>query len=960
MNKIGTLPLPTLMYIAKYVSVSLLFPLLLCLVKYYLFTFNSNIHMRKLYSFLLVLLFTLTAVSSAWELRAQSKHPSDANIIGHVTDAKTGEHLAGITIAIKGTTFGTATDATGHYFFKNLKQGTVTLVMRGLGYLSQERVVKIIPNKVIEVNFSAEEDEINIDEVVVSSNRQATLRREAPTLVTVLDSKLFETTNANNLAQGLIFQPGVRVENNCQNCGFNQVRINGLDGRYSQILIDSRPIMSALAGVYGLEQIPTNMIERVEVVRGGGSALFGSSAIAGVINIITKEPQRNSFTFNESMGFTGFKNLDNNLSFNGSLISDDNRAGVMLFAQARYRKEHDINGDGYSELGRLDSRALGFRGYLRPTDYTRLTGEVHTFSEARRGGDHIDWPEQVAGVAESIRHSVYSGNLRFDAFSSDYKNHFQLYTSAQHITRNSYYGGIGEPKLRNKAGDKFITPQGTETDDEGAALRAGSVGRPIHPMNYGKNFGITRGLTWMLGGQYTRDFEHLLFLPAQLLVGLEYSYDRLNDRMPLREWETEKTNESGFDLSANPISLSPSLHQVIRNASQFAQLEWKNERWSLLLGTRLDENSAVKKAILSPRATLRFNPNRNINLRATYAKGFRAPQVFDEDLHVGVVGGEAQRVTNAEHLSPEISHSFSISDDMYFRLGQTQVNLLVEGFYTRLLDVFTNYKEKSENGISYYTRYNYGLDDQGNKIASGAKILGLNLEGKLAYRWLSLQAGLTLTNNKYDALQEWGVRQKVKNDANIDYASFVPAKDGSSFDPVADAAGEAQTVSMTSREILRTPSTYGYFTIGLNPVKPLNLSLTGTFTGSMYVPHVVKWGQNSAVTDRAEILANRRTEGYKLPLVDASGNPIMDAGAAKEADIEWNELTKTKSFFDLGAKVTYDIRLFSRSNVQLYCGVNNLFNSFQSDYDFGADRDSGYIYGPTIPQSGYFGLKFSF
>ena len=148
------------------------------------------------------------------------------------------------------------------------------------------------------------------------------------------------------------------------------------------------------------------MIERVEVVRGGGSALFGSSAIAGVIYIITKEPQRNSFSFNESMGFTGFKDLDNNLSFNGSLVSDDNRAGAMVFAQARYRKEHDVNGDGYSELGRLDSRSLDFRGYLRPTEYTRLTGEVHTFSEARRGGDHIDWPEQVAGVAESIRRST--------------------------------------------------------------------------------------------------------------------------------------------------------------------------------------------------------------------------------------------------------------------------------------------------------------------------------------------------------------------------------------------------------------------------------------------------------------------------------------------------------------------------------------------------------------------------
>ena len=916
--------------------------------------------MRKLYSLMLSLqLLLATALGLSCELAAQGK-PTDANIIGHITDAKTGEHLAGITIAIKGTTFGTATDATGHYFLKNLKQKSVTLVMRGLGYLSQERVIEIAPDKVIEVNFEAEQDNININEVVVSSNRQATLRRLAPTLVTVLDSKLFESANATNLAQGLIFQPGVRVENNCQNCGFNQVRINGLDGRYSQILIDSRPIMSALAGVYGLEQIPTNMIERVEVVRGGGSALFGSSAIAGVINIITKEPQRNSFTFNESMSFSGFKDLDNNLSFNGSLVSDDNRAGAMVFAQARYRKEHDVNGDGYSELGRLDSRSLGFRGYFRPSDYTRLTGEVHTFSEARRGGDHIDWPEQVAGVAESIRHSVYSGNLKFDGYSEDYKHHYQLYTSAQHITRNSYYGGIGEPKLRNKAGDKFVNAQGVEIDSEADALATGAIGRPIHTSNYGKNFGITRGLTWVGGAQYTYDFDHFLFMPAQFLAGAEYSYDRLEDRMPLREWETEETKSKGFDLSATPTSLSPALRQIIRNASQFAQIEWKNDRWSLLLGTRLDENSAVKKAIFSPRATLHYNPTKNFNIRATYAKGFRAPQVFDEDLHVGVVGGEAQRVTNADDLRPEISHSFSLSNDMYFTLGGAQVNLLVEGFYTRLLDVFTNCKDKSENGISYYTRHNYGINDNGQQVSSGAKILGLNLEGKIAYRWLSLQTGLTLSSNKYDANQEWGVRQKVKGDHDASYyESFVPKKDGSDFDNVA-ADGEAQTVSMTSKHITRTPSTYGYFTIGINPVRPLNIALTGTFTGSMYVPHVVKWGQNSAVTDRAAIAAGLRQEGYKLGLVDASGAAIQEDGTPKEVDVEWNELVKTKSFFDLGTKITYDLRLFSKTNLQLYCGINNLFNAFQSDYDFGPDRDSGYIYGPTIPRSGYFGLKFTF
>ena len=144
--------------------------------------------------------------------------------------------------------------------------------------------------RTLEINFEVEEEALSLDGVVVSANRNETTRRMAPSLVNVLDSKMFETTHATSLADGLNFQPGVRVENNCQNCGFQQVRINGLEGPYTQILVDSRPIFSALTGVYGLEQIPANMIERVEIMRGGGSALFGSSAIAGTINIITKEP----------------------------------------------------------------------------------------------------------------------------------------------------------------------------------------------------------------------------------------------------------------------------------------------------------------------------------------------------------------------------------------------------------------------------------------------------------------------------------------------------------------------------------------------------------------------------------------------------------------------------------------------------------------------------------------------
>ncbi|MBR5298171.1 MAG: TonB-dependent receptor, partial [Parabacteroides sp.] len=214
--------------------------------------------MNKLITFILSLscLFFTT-----WAAETTSLNSSDANIVGHVIDKEFKDHLAGVTIFLKGTTIGTTTDDTGHYYLKNLPEGTFTVVMKSIGFQTIEKVVALKKGETLEVNFEAEEETMSLDDVVVSANRNETTRRMAPSLVNVLDSKMFETTHTTTLADGLNFQAGVRVENNCQNCGFQQVRINGLDGPYTQILMDSRPIFSALTGVYGIEQIPANMIE---------------------------------------------------------------------------------------------------------------------------------------------------------------------------------------------------------------------------------------------------------------------------------------------------------------------------------------------------------------------------------------------------------------------------------------------------------------------------------------------------------------------------------------------------------------------------------------------------------------------------------------------------------------------------------------------------------------------------
>ncbi|MBQ1952717.1 MAG: TonB-dependent receptor plug domain-containing protein, partial [Alistipes sp.] len=219
------------------------------------------------------------------------------------------------------------------------------------------------------------------------------------------------------------YQPGVRVEGTCQNCGFPQVRINGLDGRYSQILIDSHPLFSALTGVYGLEQIPSNMIERVEVLRGGSSALFGSSAIGGTINIITKEPTRSMAEVGHtitSLGCSGA--FDNTSTLNASLVSDSGKAAIAIFGQSRTSSGYDHNGDGFTELLDMNSETLGMRAYFRTSAYSRITAQYHRIKDFRRGGDRLDLPPHEALVCEQADHTIDGGSLSFDWSAPDRSN----------------------------------------------------------------------------------------------------------------------------------------------------------------------------------------------------------------------------------------------------------------------------------------------------------------------------------------------------------------------------------------------------------------------------------------------------------------------------------------------------------------------------------------------------------
>lgn len=795
----------------------------------FIYLFIEPIIMRKLVA-IIVLIATVgilsanpTSVSPVEQNTViGSKKMTDSSLMGHVKDKKSGEHLAFITIAVKGTTLGVATDHTGHYFMKNLPLGKFTLIASAVGYKSVEKQVEIKLGQTHTVNFELAEDAVMLDNVVVTANRGETKRREASNIVNVLSPKIFETTNSTCLAQGLNFQPGVRVENDCQNCGFTQVRINGLDGPYTQMLVNGRAISGALAGVYGLEQIPANMIERVEVVRGGGSALYGSNAIAGTINIITKEPLRNMVTVNNTTSLIGGTKADFNTGFNAALVSDDSKYGVSLYGTSKTRQGWDANDDGYTEVGEIKGHNLGMTAYFKTSLQTKLTLEYHNTHEYRRGGDSLILPAHDTNIAEMLEHNINMGGAKFDWFTRDSKHRMQIYSSAQHIVRDSYYGG----------------------------------GKDLN------SYGLTTDLTAVGGIQYVYSMDNCLFMPANLTVGAEYNHNHLVD------------NSLGqSDASGNHVAkVKTNVDQKVNIYSGYAQNEWKNTRWTMLLGVRLDKHSMLADPVVSPRANFRYNPTSWLTFRTGYAMGFRAPQAFDEDLHIGLVQGEHVVIKNDANLRSEKSHAFNLSADFTQSWDDVQFNFLIDGFYNILTDVF-NTDSIAPLADGTFERLRVNMDQ--------AIVRGVNLEARVVpMDELNIQLGSTIQQSFYNG--------------DVD------------------------------DKILRAPNLYGYLTANYNPTRALTLSASGTYTGSMPV----------------EYLGTETKYGAA---------PDPDNGIVVDTD----------DFFDMNLKASYDFKLGTTANLQLSLAVQNVFNSYQKDFDKGADRDAGYVYGPSLPRSYVVGLKYS-
>lgn len=658
-------------------------------------------------------------------------------LVGTVSDFATGETLPGVNVYIKTLGIGASTDADGNFRLIGIPAGEWDVVVSYTGYEAEIRRISIPEGEQRSAKFHLREGIYEFSTVVVTGTANAYLYEQSPVKTEVVPHKLIEQSCAVNLAEALCYQTGVRVENSCQNCNFTQVRLLGFDGKYSQVLIDSDPVVSSLSAVYALEHFPDEMIEQIEVVKGGGSALYGGGAVAGTINMRTRYPlinrSRLSYT-GTSLNGTG----DHKVGAVAELVSADAMMGAYVYVSARERGAYDHNNDNFSELGTLSNNTEGLNSYLRPWNGAELQLSLHHLGEDRRGGSDFGLPVHEARIAEWVQYERWGGKLRWEQRLTDVS--LQAFYSFSMVHRDSYYGGLRED-----------TPEARVE-----ALRA---------------YGDTENDTHIGGLQGT-----LTLAEHTLTGGMQYSSDHINDR----------TVE---DAQYHVLDTYTNFGMFIEDAVSLL-----DDHLTVIGGVRLDKHSALEQAVISPRANIRAEILHDLFLRAGFTTGFKAPQVFDEDLHIESLGGEQRIVRNTAGLEPERSRSISGGIEYLGFIGDYAVMAGLTAFHTRLSDAFTTVsRSHGAQGAILWERIN----------ADGAQLSGV--EADLGFKPVpstELRLGLTWKNSRYDSPQEI-------------------------FDGV------------FSDRFLRTPDLFGYLRVTQEFSERFNLFGAVRYTGTMVVPNEV-------------------------------------------------------------------------------------------------------------------------
>jgi outer membrane receptor for ferrienterochelin and colicins len=341
--------------------------------------------------------------------------------------------LAGVTVAAASAQ--TVTDTAGRFVLE-LQEGKQALLFTAVGFAPLRRVVNIADSNAVYL-FEMQPAENAMEELVVTGTLRPVHRLASPMAVEVYSAQFFKKNPAPSLFESLQNMNGVRPQINCSVCNTGDIHINGLEGPYTMVTIDGMPIVSALSSVYGLFGIPSQLIERVEVVKGPASGLYGSEAIGGLINIITRQPSR-APRFAANLMTTSWLEHSADLGFRfnaGKKLTS--LLGVNLF---QYGQLHDRNGDRFTDVTQQRRISIFSKWSLERPQGRQATLAARYFYEDRWGGD-LRWNKAHRGSNRIYGESIYTRRWELIGnYQLPVPGRLYLSTSATLHDQDAFYG----------------------------------------------------------------------------------------------------------------------------------------------------------------------------------------------------------------------------------------------------------------------------------------------------------------------------------------------------------------------------------------------------------------------------------------------------------------------------------------------------------------------------------------
>jgi outer membrane receptor for ferrienterochelin and colicins len=302
---------------------------------------------------------------------------------------------------------GVETNKEGQYEINSIPYGDYTIVVSLAGYKSEKKKVKLSSSSEIILNFNLLENSNNLDEIVVSGTLKSVSRIQTPVPVEVYTTAFIKKNPTSNIFEALQNINGIRPQINCGVCNTGDIQINGLKGPYTMVTIDGMPIVSSLSTVYGLSGIPNSLIDRIEVVKGPASSLYGSEAVGGLINIITKKTV-NAPLFSADIFSTSW--LENNVDLGFKSNVGKKAVSLVGINYYNYTQPIDKNNDNFTDITLQERISIFNKWNFARKNNKEFNIAGRLFYEDRWGGE-MQWNKSHRGSSDVYGESIYTKRM---------------------------------------------------------------------------------------------------------------------------------------------------------------------------------------------------------------------------------------------------------------------------------------------------------------------------------------------------------------------------------------------------------------------------------------------------------------------------------------------------------------------------------------------------------------------